>query len=70
MIQAMKNLNFYKEMVCYRQSNSKDKYDQNNSLKFGTENIKSSLCNYSDAFILFTGNIAVTANNNTHVFEK
>ena len=35
-----------------------------NSIKFETESIKSSLCNYSDAFILFTGDITVTADNN------
>ena len=38
---------------------AKDKYNQNNSIKFATENIKSSLCNYSDAFILVTGDITV-----------
>ena len=32
-----------------------------------TETIKSSLCDYSDAFILVTGNIKVNANNNTDV---
>ena len=32
-----------------------------NSIKFETESIKSSLCNYSDAFVLFTGDITVTA---------
>ena len=38
---------------------AKDKYNQNNSIKFATENIKSSFCNYSDAFILVTGDITV-----------
>ena len=32
----------------------KGKYNQNKSTKFGTENIKSSLCDYSVALILVT----------------
>ena len=43
---------------------------QNNSIKFETESIKSSLCDYSDAFILVTGDITVTADNNTDVAFK
>ena len=57
-------------MVCYRQSNRKGKYDQNNSIKFETESIKSKLCDYSDAFILVTGHITVAASNNTDVAFK
>ena len=50
---------------------AKDKYNQHNSIKFETESIKSNLCNYSDAFILVTGDITVTADNNTNVaFEN
>ena len=49
---------------------AKDKYNQNNSVKFETETIKSSICDYSDAFILVTGDIIVTANNDTHVTFK
>ena len=49
---------------------AKDKYNQNNSIKFETESIKSSLCDYSDTFILVTGDITVNANNNTHVAFK
>ena len=33
----------------------KSKYNQNSFIKFETESIKSSLCDYSDAFILVTG---------------
>ena len=44
---------------------AKGKYEQGNIIKFETETIKSSLCDYSDAFILVTGNITVTANDNT-----
>ena len=37
------------------------KYNQNNSIKFETESIESSLCDYSDAFILVIGDINVNA---------
>ena len=40
---------------------------QGGTIKFETETIKSSLCDYSDAFILVTGNIAIAAGNNTDV---
>ena len=42
---------------------AKDKYNQNNSNKFETKSIKSSLFDYSNPFILGTGDITVTANN-------
>ena len=45
----------------------KDKYKQGDTIKFETETIKSSLCDYSDAFILVTGNITVAAHNNTKI---
>ena len=49
---------------------TKGKYKQGDTIKFETETIKSSLCDYSDAFILVTGNITVTAANNTDVACK
>ena len=49
---------------------AKDKYNPNNAIKIETETIKSSLCNYSDAFILVTGDITVAADNDTHVALK
>ena len=49
---------------------TKGKYKQGDTIKFETETIKSSLCDYSDAFILVTGNIAVTANNNAMLCLK
>ena len=48
----------------------KGKYKQGDTIKFETETIKSSLCNYSDAFILVTGNITVNADNNKDVAFK
>ena len=35
-------------------------YSQENPIKFLTSSIESSLCDYSDACILLTGNITVT----------
>ena len=49
---------------------TKGKYKQGNTIKFETETVKSRLCDYSDAFILVTGNIAVTADNDTDVAFK
>ena len=46
---------------------AKNKYNQNSSIKFETESIKSSLCDYSDAFISATWDITVNAENDTHV---
>ena len=42
---------------------TKVKNKQGDTIKFETKTIKSSLCDYSDAFILVTGNITVAANN-------
>ena len=50
---------------------TKNKYKQNSSIKCETESIKSSLCDYSHAFILVTGNITVNRVNDTDVeFEN
>ena len=44
---------------------TKGKYKQDDTIKFETETIKSSLYDYSDVFIVVTGNIKVAANNDT-----
>ena len=49
---------------------TKGKYKQGDVIKFETETIKSSLYDYSDAFIFVTGNITVAANNNTDLVFK
>ena len=49
---------------------TKGKYKQGDTIKFEAKTIKSSLCSYSDAFILVTGNITVNADNNTDVAFK
>ena len=42
---------------------AKGKYNQNNSIKFETETIQSSLCDYSDAFNLVTGDTTINGDN-------
>ena len=49
---------------------TKGKYKQGDTIKFETETVKSSLCDYPDAFILVTGNITAAADNNTDVAFK
>ena len=49
---------------------AKGKHNQNNYIKFETESIKSSLCDYSDAFTLVARDITVTSGNNTDVAFK
>ena len=52
-------------------SESKGNYLPNNEIKFLTSSLESSLCDYSDAYILVTGNINVTGgDNNTKVVLK
>ena len=41
-------------------SESKGSYSYEDSVKFLTKSIESSLCDYSDAYVLVTGNINVT----------
>ena len=52
-------------------SESKGNYSHENPIKFLTNSLESSLCDYSDAYILVTGNITVTdVNANTKVAFK
>ena len=44
-------------------SESNGNYSHENPIKFLTKSTKSNICNYSDAYILITGNIATTPNN-------
>ena len=43
-------------------SESNGNYSRNDEIKFLTRSIESSLCDYSDAYILVTGNITATRN--------
>ena len=45
-------------------SESKSNYLPDNEIKFLTSSLESNLCDYSDAYILVTGNINVTGGNN------
>ena len=49
---------------------AKGKYNPNDSIKLKTKSIKSSLCDYSGAFILVVGDITVNAGNCTYVAFK
>ena len=52
-------------------SESKGNYSDENEIKFLTSSLESNLCDYSDAYILVTGNItAVGADDNTKVAFK
>ena len=42
---------------------SKGNYSRHNQIKFLTKSIESSLCDYSDAYVLVTGDITATPNN-------
>ena len=44
-------------------SESKGNYSHKNPIRFLTNSLESSLCDYSDAYILVTGNITATPNN-------
>ena len=44
-------------------SDSKGNYSTENRIKFLTSSLESSLCDYSDAYILVTGNIITAPNN-------
>ena len=43
-------------------SESKGNYLNEDPIKFLTDSLESSLCDYSDAYILVTGNIGITRN--------
>ena len=49
---------------------TKGKYKQDDTITYETETIKSSLCDYSDAFVSVTGNITVSAANDINIVFK
>ena len=52
-------------------SASQGNYSHENPINFSTSSLESNLCDYSDAYILVTGNITITGgNNNTKVAFK
>ena len=66
----MKSQILLQKSVIIESQTKKGKYKQGDTIKSETETIKSSLCDYSDAFILVTGNITVTADNDKNVAFK
>ena len=56
-------LKFATKKWYYINSDSKSNYSHKNPIKFLTKSIELSLCDYSDTYILVTGNIAVTGAN-------
>ena len=57
------NSKFATKKWCIIDGESNGNYSQNDEIKFLTRSIESSLCDYSDAYILVTGNITATPNN-------
>ena len=71
MILTMKIQNLRQKKQYVIDSESKRNYSHTDPIKFLKKSIESSLCNCSDAYILVTGNIAVTGGNvNTKVVFK
>ena len=65
------NLKFATKKWYVIDSESKGNYSHENPIKFLTSSLESSLCDYSDAYVLVTGNIAITGGNaNTKVAFK
>ena len=65
------NSNSATKKWCVINDESKGNYSHENEIKFLTRSLESSLCDYSDAYILITGNINVTGgDNNTKVVFK
>ena len=60
----------FKKWYIVDSQTTKAKYNKGDTIKFQTETIKLSLCDYSDVFILVTGNITVNAANDTDVAFK
>ena len=54
---------FVIKKCCIIDSESKGNYSHENPIKSLTNSLESSLCDYSDAYILVTGNITTTPNN-------
>ena len=65
------NSKFARKKLYVIDNESKGNYSHENPIKFLTSSLKSSLCDYSDAYILVTENItAAGANDNTKVAFK
>ena len=67
MVQTKKRQNF---LNVIDSQTTEGKHKQGDTIEFETETIKTRLCDYSDAFILVTGNITVAVNHDTDVAFK
>ena len=65
MVLVMKNQNLQQQKWYFIDSESKGKYSHHDLIKFLTKSIASSLCDYSDGYILVTGNNAVKRRSTT-----
>ena len=63
MVLRMKTQNLQQKKWYVIDSESKGNYSHENPIKFLTSSLESSLCDYSDAYILVTGNISVKRRN-------
>ena len=71
MVLIMKIQNLQQRKWYIIDNESKGNYSHENAIKFLTSSLESSLCYYSDAYILVTENITVTGgNDNTKVAFK
>ena len=78
-----KNINFFKNLLNHGNDfkfvtrkwnivndNSKANYEAENEMVYNTEVLKSNLCDYSDAYILVSGDITVTVVEVTQIAFK
>ena len=63
MVLEMNTQNLQQKKWYVIDSESKGKYSHHDPIKFSTKSIESNLCDYSDAYILVTGDIAVKRKN-------
>ena len=63
MVLTMKTQNFQQKKWYVIDSKSKGKYSHHDPIKFLTKSTESSICDYSNAYILVTGDIAVKRRN-------
>ena len=66
----MKIQNLSKKKWYIIDNESNGNYSHKNTIKFLTKSIESSLCDYSDTYILVTGNTVTPGDNNTKVAFK
>ena len=69
MLLTMKTQNLQQENGVINDE-SKGNYSDKNEIKFLTSSLESSLCDYSDAYILDTENITVTGENKYMQIQK